>query len=103
MTALTLISNSVVSEWFISGTLLLTAQTTVPPYPVPMTGREFLHLFPNPAQSGHLLAHEGGWDEILLVGGPLATIALLLWIANRRVAAKLAEQAKGSEDQSEVE
>ena len=48
-----------------------------------------------------LIAHEGGWDEILLVGGPLAVIAVLLWIANRRVAAKLAEQA--AKDQSEVE
>lgn len=69
-----------------------------------MTGRELLRLFPDPAQSSHFLAHEGGWDEILLVGGPLATIALLLWIANRRVAAKLAEQAaESTEDQTEVE
>ncbi len=69
-----------------------------------MAGRELLRLFPDPAQSGHILAHEGGWDEILLVGGPLATIALLLWIANRRVAAKLAEQAaESTEDQTEVE
>ena len=84
--------------------MLFTAHTTVPLYPVPMTGRELLHLFPEIGPSGHILAHEGGWDEILLVGGPLATIALLLWIANRRVAAKLAEQAaESTEDQTEVE
>ena len=59
-----------------------------------MTGWELLHLFPDIGGSGNILAHEGGWDEILLVGGPLAAIALLLWVANRRVAAKLAEQAE---------
>ncbi|MDW3175854.1 MAG: hypothetical protein R8J94_00560 [Acidimicrobiia bacterium] len=31
-----------------------------------------------------LLAHEGGWDEILLVAGPVAILAGLLWLANRR-------------------
>ncbi len=45
-----------------------------------------------------LFAHQGGWDEILLVAGPLGVIGLLLWIANRRVSAKLAEAAEtGSE------
>lgn len=32
-----------------------------------------------------LLAHQGGWDEILLVVGPIAAVAGLLWIAKRRV------------------
>ncbi len=36
-----------------------------------------------------LLAHQGGWDEALLVGLPLALIGLLLWVANRRVSAQL--------------
>ena len=81
--------------------MLLGVDATVPLYPVTMTGRELLHSFPEIGSSGHILAHEGGWDEILLVGGPLATIALLLWIANRRVAAKLAEQA--AENQPEAE
>ncbi len=36
-----------------------------------------------------LVAHQGGWDEILLVGGPLAVIAGALWLANRRVSAQL--------------
>lgn len=38
-----------------------------------------------------LLAHQGGWDEILLVVGPLAVVAGLLWVANKRVTAQLAE------------
>ncbi|WP_420451047.1 hypothetical protein [Ilumatobacter sp.] len=32
-----------------------------------------------------LLAHQGGWDEILLVGGPMVVIAGLLVLAKRRV------------------
>lgn len=32
-----------------------------------------------------IVAHQGGWDEILLVLGPIAVIALLLRIAQRRV------------------
>jgi hypothetical protein len=58
-----------------------------------MTGQKTWLLFPSRALPAPFLAHEGGWDEILLVGGPLAVIALLLWLANRRVAAKLEEQA----------
>jgi hypothetical protein len=33
-----------------------------------------------------LLAHQGGWDEILLVIGPIAVVVALLNIAKRRVA-----------------
>jgi hypothetical protein len=32
-----------------------------------------------------LLAHQGGWDEMLLVLGPILMIAGLLWLAKRRV------------------
>ena len=32
-----------------------------------------------------LLAHQGGWDEILLVLAPIAVVAALLWLARRRV------------------
>ncbi len=32
-----------------------------------------------------LLAHQGGWDEILLIGGPIVLIMGLLWVAKRRV------------------
>lgn len=37
-----------------------------------------------------ILAHQGGWDEVLLVAGPLSVIGLLLYTANRRVNARLA-------------
>ncbi len=40
-----------------------------------------------------LLAHQGGWDEILIVAAPLLLIASLLYVANRRVDAKLAERS----------
>jgi hypothetical protein len=43
-----------------------------------------------------LLAHQGGWDEILLVLLPVGLFAFLLFVANKR-AGKLAEQ----EDQEE--
>jgi hypothetical protein len=32
-----------------------------------------------------LLAHQGGWDEVLLIGGPILVIIALLWLAKRRV------------------
>jgi len=32
-----------------------------------------------------LLAHQGGWDEALLIGGPIVAIIGLLWLAKRRV------------------
>ena len=31
------------------------------------------------------LAHQGGWDEILLVGGPIVVIIAVLAIAKHRV------------------
>jgi hypothetical protein len=31
-----------------------------------------------------VLAHQGGWDEILLVLAPLSLFAGLLYVANRR-------------------
>ncbi len=50
-----------------------------------LTASGVLDLFP-------LFAHEGGWDEIAIVAAPLLLIASLLYIANRRVDAKLAER-----------
>lgn len=32
-----------------------------------------------------LLAHQGGWDEILLVAGPIAVIVALLAIVKKRI------------------
>ena len=43
-----------------------------------------------------LLAHQGGWDEILLVVGPIALLGGLLRLANKR-ADRLGEEAAGSE------
>ncbi len=31
-----------------------------------------------------ILAHQGGWDEILMVLGPLAMLFVLLLVANKR-------------------
>ncbi len=38
-----------------------------------------------------VLAHQGGWDEILLVAGPLVLLWGLLLLANRRARQKSAE------------
>lgn len=34
-----------------------------------------------------LLAHQGGWDEVLIVMAPIAVFGGLLFMANRRAAA----------------
>jgi len=39
-----------------------------------------------------LLAHQGGWDEIALVGFPLLLVAVALVVANRRATARLEQQ-----------
>jgi hypothetical protein len=36
-----------------------------------------------------MLAHEGGWDEILLVAGPIVLIVGLLAVVKRRVDAQM--------------
>ena len=36
---------------------------------------------------GSVLAHQGGWDEILLVLAPIGVFAALLYVANRRAGA----------------
>jgi hypothetical protein len=38
-----------------------------------------------------VFAHQGGWDEVLLVVGPLVIIGGLLHLANRRLKKRLAE------------
>jgi hypothetical protein len=45
-----------------------------------------------------LVAHQGGWDEALLVALPIAVFAGILWLANRRAAASLEEQERSPED-----
>ncbi|MSV96937.1 MAG: hypothetical protein F2857_06710 [Actinobacteria bacterium] len=39
-----------------------------------------------------MLAHQGGWDEIMLVAGPIAVIVLVLWQATRRADRQVAER-----------
>jgi hypothetical protein len=36
-----------------------------------------------------LLAHQGGWDEILLVAGPIAVVMGLLAVVRKRVNARI--------------
>ena len=45
-----------------------------------------------------LLAHQGGWDEALLVAAPIALFAVILWIANRRAAAAQEDEDRAGED-----
>lgn len=45
-----------------------------------------------------VIAHQGGWDEILMVAGPLLVFAGLLYLANKRANLKLAEAAAAGEE-----
>jgi len=47
-----------------------------------------------------LVAHQGGWDEALLVAGPMAVVAWLLWLAKRRV--RRAEQDAAAPSPSQL-
>lgn len=47
---------------------------------------------------GALLAHEGGWDELLFVLLPIALFAGLLAIANRRATRAQAERDDEPDD-----
>ncbi len=44
-----------------------------------------------------VLAHQGGWDELLFVLVPIALFAGLLALANRRAAQAQAEEQAGAE------
>ena len=44
-----------------------------------------------------VLAHQGGWDEIMLVLAPVALFAFLLFVANKR-AARLVDLEEPAED-----
>ena len=47
-----------------------------------------------------LLAHQGGWDEILLVAAPMAFVGWLLWVAKKRMsraAPPTADRGAGAE------
>jgi hypothetical protein len=45
-----------------------------------------------------ILAHQGGWDEVLLVGGPMVVIAGLLLLAKRRVDASVERPSKNDSE-----
>ncbi len=65
-----------------------------PPTSAPIEARTF------PFVVSPVLAHQGGWDEALLVLTPLAAIGGLLWLANRRVQRQLDEQSAVGDEQS---
>jgi hypothetical protein len=44
-----------------------------------------------------ILAHQGGWDEILLVLTPIALFAGLLWLANIRANRELQRRRAAAE------
>jgi hypothetical protein len=47
-----------------------------------------------------IVAHQGGWDEALLIAGPIVIIVVLLRVAKRRVDAAYAGQSSGVAGQS---
>ena len=46
----------------------------------------------------NVLAHQGGWDEILMVAGPLMVFAGVLFLANKRANEKLAAAAAADDE-----
>jgi len=51
--------------------------------------------------SAAVLAHQGGWDEMLMVAVPIGVFAGLLYAANKRAAKLQAEQQDGRADAGE--
>lgn len=49
----------------------------------------------------HVFAHQGGWDEMLLVATPIALLALILWLANRRANRQRDERAQAERARAE--
>ena len=54
-----------------------------PPPTVPCSSRRRKRIAVR--STGMVLAHQGGWDEILLVLVPIVVVGWLLWLAKRRV------------------
>ena len=50
-----------------------------------------------------VLAHQGGWDEMLMVAAPIALIALVLWLANRRANRIQAEARRAAPEGDETQ
>ncbi|MDA2944112.1 MAG: hypothetical protein O2925_07310 [Actinomycetota bacterium] len=51
------------------------------------------------AGSAIVLAHQGGWDEVLLIAGPIVVVVGLLALVKRRVE-EAAQQAVDKSDNS---
>ncbi len=49
-----------------------------------------------------VLAHQGGWDEVVLVALPMVVLAGLLWLARRRAEREAQAEAAAPADTSEV-
>ena len=50
-----------------------------------------------------VLAHQGGWDEMLFVAVPLGLFAFLLYMANRRAQHDLDEEDEELEQDDRVD
>jgi cyanate permease len=50
-----------------------------------------------PSTAPMILAHQGGWDEFLLIAGPMLAVAGVLWLAKRRVDAAHEERRETGE------
>lgn len=44
-----------------------------------------------------MLAHQGGWDEVLLIVGPMLVVVALLWLAKRRVERETVDDSSGQQ------
>jgi hypothetical protein len=56
------------------------------------------HIWEPEPVTAALLAHQGGWDEILMVLVPIAIFAALLVVANRRASSIDEERRRRSGD-----
>jgi hypothetical protein len=50
----------------------------------------------------HVLAHQGGWDELLLVAGPIVVIGALLALAKRRVDGAAADTSRDPDEPGRI-
>ena len=50
-----------------------------------------------------VLAHQGGWDEMLFVALPIGLFAFLLYLANKRAQAQLDAEDQTKADQGPVD
>jgi hypothetical protein len=49
-----------------------------------------------------ILAHQGGWDEMLFVALPIGLFAFLLYVANKKAQAQLDATERDDEQADEV-